>query len=1070
MHLPCKPLLSTIAIASAIIFAQTEAPIDSTAIADTASTSAPSISTEIKGEVHGFLKQDDSPYLVTGDLVVAPNTSLLIEPGVDLYFKPGTGLQVDNGQLVIAGSRMSPVRFLPASEDSKAGDWKGISITGEERAEIRNTHISGAAANIAVENGSADLQKVSIENGIHGIYARNASVTANDCYFGGNQVGFLVSNYANVKIDRNAFEKNKVAIVNSELAETKILSSRISNNETGVLNMGNTLVTLSKTKIAKNDVGVASAEILAPEIIESAKGNKKNISSEAEATMTVLPPAPEIPGIQARPFKASDRIVSVSEKRLDEPSKNDSSKTRWKIIGNAMVGLSYHIVNTTKNENDSLDIVDNDTILTGEKYKNTFQVPGLAGAASVFLMMQSTDGKTIEFNTDLSIDAWNHFAPNPVTLSYMDGFNKATLGDFMQAGGETYMAGIPIFGADYTVSLLRNNANQPLFELNGFFGEAKRSLVEGARHPYIYNDYIEDGELQAQRIAYGGFIKWAPLRRFNIKAGVIYANDELEDPILRDGASSTWTTNDPMQESVTFYADGNWLFFPGNIELNGQIAVGRADTTDAIRQRAINQVFYEAGLNPSSFNLLRQLMQNQSRINSLSDAELYSIFGENTTLSRSEMRESLRTLISEAKSVQKQEQDDRDEGRVMGLNWGSQNFAIGASLNWSTNKTSINTHIKYVGEDFYSAGSPDQLSDTREFGVRVDQHDILGFWNLGLGYQVNVEKAAHEDKTNIFGLSEGSEWGLFGGASDSWLEEHELDNDRTKYIQKARIDNIFKINKNLSASFSYNFEYMTQHRPFQLHGSNNLEDGIYKDGWFSARKGRDSTLLVNKGDSAYVDTERWEEYMDLIEAPYLASCFQEKIFKNIWNVGATFRATKKSVIKANGVFAMRTDASVFHKDELIKNMDLANSTWGKLGYYFSGANYFEQAYPISVTTIFPILQNRFAFTPRYKSYNRDDMSEIEYTVEEEIEVPFMNRFLVLDISSSFRYMNTDWNEEGKDFKETEMDILGNANLRVNHNKKFYTEWFAGTAIYLRPDNKSYQYSDIYMGVNAHYVF
>ena len=44
------------------------------------------------------------------------------------------------------------------------------------------------------------------------------------------------------------------------------------------------------------------------------------------------------------------------------------------------------------------------------------------------------------------------------------------------------------------------------------------------------------------------------------------------------------------------------------------------------------------------------------------------------------------------------------------------------------------------------------------------------------------------------------------------------------------------------------------------------------------------------------------------------------------------------------------------------------------------------------------------------------------------------------------------------------------NVRVNHNKKFYTEWFVGSAVYFRPDNKSNEYSDIYMGVNAHYVF
>ena len=44
------------------------------------------------------------------------------------------------------------------------------------------------------------------------------------------------------------------------------------------------------------------------------------------------------------------------------------------------------------------------------------------------------------------------------------------------------------------------------------------------------------------------------------------------------------------------------------------------------------------------------------------------------------------------------------------------------------------------------------------------------------------------------------------------------------------------------------------------------------------------------------------------------------------------------------------------------------------------------------------------------------------------------------------------------------------NLRVNHNKRFYTEWYTGAALYYRPDNLSNEYKDVYVGVNAHFVF
>ena len=1024
--------------------------------------------TELAGDVHGFLKADKSPYLVTGDIVVGPNMALVIEPGVTLLFKPGTGLQVDNGQLVIAGSKHSPVTLRSANESPKAGDWKGITITGDERAEIRSAIISDATAGIAVENGSMNLHRSIIENSsVRGVYARNADIAVSDCEFRGNQVALNISNYSFGKIERSRFKKNKVAILNSELAESDISLSLISENETGLLNMSNSLVSMNNTEITKNNLGVASVEVLDLSIIQSTKGNTVDLDDEAEAMASLLPPAPEISGIEQRPFKTTDNVASIAEDRAKSLHRGDSTQARWDIIGNTMIGATYHIVNMSKNDGEKNDIVDKDTIAPGKEYINKFQVPGLVGRASAYMLMQSVDGETIEFNANLSADSWNHFSPNPVTLSYSDVHNKVVLGDFQLVGGETYMGGLPIFGADYTVSLMKNKANQPLFQLNGFFGEAKRSLIEGDRHPYIYNEYIDDGELQAQRLAYGGFMKWAPLRRFDAKVGVIYANDELEDPLLRDGASNSWTTSDPIQESFTLYADGNWLFFPGDIELNGQIAVGRADTADVVRQRAINKVFSDAGLNVSSFSLLRQLMQNQSRINSLSDAELYSIFGETTPLTRNRMRDSLKTLVNEAKNVQKDTEDDRDNGRVMGLNWGSQNFAFGASLNWNIYKTRINGHIKYVGEDFYSAGSPNQLSDTREFGARLEQ-DILGFWDLAFNYQINVENAAKGNKTNFFGLSEGTRWGLFGNDESSWFDKHELDTDRTKYIQNVGLDNVFKVNKDMDVNFTYNFEYKTQHRPFQLQGFA-IEDGIYKDNWFSAHQGSDSTMIEDGKDTSYVDAKRWSDYMALELEPTLASRFQEKLFKHTWNFGVTYRAFN-SIFKVNGIWTYRTDGSEFLRDSLIDGINFSNSTWSKLGYYFGASDYFEQTYPISVMTTLPILQNRFGITTRYKTYNRDDMDEFEFIIEDEIEIPFMSRFLILGLNASFRLMDTGWKEDGVEISETEMDIISNVNVCINHTKKFYTEWFVGIADYSRPDNKSSEYSDIYMGVNAYYVF
>ena len=1053
--------------AAAPAAAPAEAPVAEPAVAGT----------EIQGTIQGFLSADKSPYVVTGDLIVAPNTAVIIEPGTVLQFKQGTGITVNNGQLVIAGSQAKPVVLKAASNDAGAvGFWKGITVTGKELSEIRNADISGAVAAVAVENGTLNLQSSRVSaTSSRGVYARNSKLSVRDCEFDNNQgVALHLDNYAEANVERSKFSKNNVAILNSELAETNIASSHFDGNEFGLMSLKNSLFQLSNTKVENNKVGASSEEVLDQDLLENVSNNQTNYNSNAVAIAANLPASPEIPGVERRPLVASDKIGVLAREESA-----DSAKGGWNILGNVMLGGKYHYVQTRRNHGGT-EIIGNDTISYKKHYKNTFQVPGFSGEAAAYVMMQSADGKTIEFNTDMTTDSWNHFSPNPVTLRYNDQYNNAVVGDMMKSEGDIYMAGMPLFGADYTLSLLRNNADEPLFQLNGFFGEAKRSMVPDERHPYVYKNYIEDGTAQAQRLAYGGSLKWAPVRRFDAKIGAIYANDEIHDPLFRDGASKNTNTIDPMVEAFTMYADGNWLFFPGDIELNGQIAVGRADTANVISQRAmgkaIDEVMAQYGMPLTSGSLLRELMQNRSKIGALSNEELSSLFeNSNVPHVRSKMESELKNILDKlaarTKELKKEDEDDQDDGRVLGTNWGSQNFALGASLDWNFYKTSISGHIKYVGEDFYSAGSPDQLSDTREFGARLDQ-GITSFWNMSLTYQLNVENAAKGGATNLFGLGESTRWGLFPDKDSKWFDEHELDVDRTRYTQNAGTQQTFDIGSRTELTLGYNFEYKKQYRGLQLRGDYMLEDKVYEDPWFAPRSAFAKRMIpVAGGDSVEVDSLRWTEYNALQGESYLASKFQEKTYKHTWNAGVSVKALG-SVFKVGGRWTIREDGSEFYKDSIVadKKWDFADTTWAKLGYYFNGSNYFEQVYPVSVTSSFDRVQNRLEVIPRFKNYNRDDMDESEITVSDEMEIPLMNKFMILSLGAEYRYMVTEWKENAENVTEEETDVLGDVKLRVNHSGHFYSEWNVGTALYYRPDNLSSQYKDLYCGINLNYVF
>ena len=201
-----------------------------------------------------------------------------------------------------------------------------------------------------------------------------------------------------------------------------------------------------------------------------------------------------------------------------------------------------------------------------------------------------------------------------------------------------------------------------------------------------------------------------------------------------------------------------------------------------------------------------------------------------------------------------------------------------------------------------------------------------------------------------------------------WFKEHELDMDRTRYTHNADIANTFRIANSLSLRAGYGFEYKNQYRPFQLHAVYTEDSKVYTDDWFAPRQGK-ATTKYDTGDSTIeIDKERWSAYRALDGEDNIASKFEERLFKHTWNAGITLRKGPTTV-NVDAKFALRLDDSKFHNDELVKDFDFSDETWGKLGYYYGGTDYFEHKYPIVATTAFEPFQNRFTLTPRFKTYN-----------------------------------------------------------------------------------------------------
>lgn len=1009
--------------------------------------------TEIKGEYSGFLKAEGSPYLVSETIVVPEGRALLVEAGVVMEFVAGAGLDIQGGSIAVDGSSQMPVVMRPAPGYAS---WNGISITGQHSAGFQNVEIHNAEVGIAVENGVLELKNVNVE-GVNqiGLYARSASVNVQWSKFKFNKgVSVWAANEAQVNLNSCEIFNNHIGFLAGQKSYVEIQSSKIAHNDYGFVDMENNSVRQLRSQIEQNRVGLVANDVPHDDLKKVALRNQKNLEQGGKHITNSLPEEPRNP--VAEIFRAAPPKSTYAE-----------GDVSWSRSGNIEAIMGYHHVLTRTNRTGEAYIVGTDTVESKDKYINYFQVPGLFGELNAYLLMESTDGKSFEFSANLSADTWNHFDPENVLAVYSDKMQRLALGDVFLSGGNIYMAGVNVLGGSYDLNLFHNANGSPLFVVSAYGGEVQKPKLLGDRNEDIYKDYIEDGEVEPQKLLVGGKVRWNMHRRFNGTLGFIGSKDYLDDPLLRDGSKKDANTFSPVMSSKTFFADGNWLLFPGDVELNGQIAVGAADTANASLQRAINEVFVGAGLDASNLTKIRRLMNNPALVDLMTYEELEEFFGDNTMKSKSELQTKLKSLLAQAKSL-RDDYSSRAESPAEIKNWDGQNLAFTGSLRWELGKTLLSGYVRFVGADYYSAGSPDLLQNSREVYGSLDRK-IFDFWKMNFNYKINVENAAHGTAYNVFGMAEGEKLGLVPGADKDWLEKHEQDEDRTLYEHDVNFNNDFKVNKLLEISLGYNMDYRTRSTSQRLFGDYSAESGVFDDSWFEPVKGRSTVDVVRGNDTLKIDSVRWAEYYSLRSKSYLATEFNERIMRHIFKLGFKFDLPK-NILKVGGVWTLRRDMSKFEQDDLLEGFDFEDKTYGLLGYYFHGGDYFEQRYPVSLTTTVGGFRNMFSVTPRYKIYNRDDMTDFEWNVGDNMTIPLSKNFLDLLLAASFRQEFLNRDEEGSRIKEKEMDVSGSGTLRFTHTGSLTSEWTVGAYCAYRPDYKSDEYKDLFGTVSINYSF
>lgn len=1003
--------------------------------------------TEIGGNIEGFLTASKSPYKVTAPLIVAENKALVIDAGVELYFAAGTGLDIRGGAFAAIGNGSQPVKMFAADS---LQHWEGIKITGDIRGVFNHVSIQGAKTAIALENASTEIQHVDVVKSDVGVSVKNSNAMVLDATFAENVAGVIVSEGSQVTFDKAEFSKNEIALTVAEKVDAQFSDVRLTNNKLGLLDMGNNSIKEHAFVVEGNEIGVASADLQSENLKQSVNKNNLNFSNDSRSQYLSLPDVAENPYAESYKNRAVDLAAG-------------KERNNWLLSGNVSTEIGYHLVYTNHNHTGITYAFGQDSIAPGDRYENYFRVPGLYSRYNTNLKLESPDNRVFEFTADVESDQWNNWNVHHVNLTYADESNKAILGDMFMNGGEIYMNGFNLFGASYSTGFLKKNDGRHMFEASIYAGETQKPKLVGENNPDVYNDVIENGNAQVQEMVAGGQVTWNMHKRFNGTLGFIGSKGFKEDPFLRDGMSGQVNTIDPEIASRTFFADGHWLFWPGDIELNGQLALGSADTSDAQVQRAVNQVFSAAGLSVENFALLRKLMQDEQKVSFLTRRELEEIFSDNSTMTLSEMRDMLRSLLKSAREILRSyKKRENDPSKIS--EWDGQNIAAQAGFRWGMGKTILSGHFKYVGSKFYSAGSPDLLSNYRQMDLNLDQR-LFDFWSLSLGYELHVENASAGNKYNIFGFKEGSVYGLPFESTSSWEDKHAEDENRAQFIHDVLFKNSFKLSM-FDISLKYKLNLRNRNRPLHLYSDYDFGSGVLKDSWFLSDGEGPSYIFDNHGEVVKVDSSRFDQYYGLRDEPFLASRFEERILKHNVELELTLKL-KNHAVRVGGTWIYRDDLSEFRNDDLLNGFDFEDRTYGYLGYYFHGADFFEQRYLVSWAVNYDRWRNQLSVAPRYKSYNRDDMSEFEWSLNETFEKVLIDSRLETSLSGNVRQEIVK-RHAGED--EFEADFGASGTMTVHYTKDLYSDYTLGAYYCYRPDSRADQYKDFYASFNLNYAF
>ncbi|AUC75009.1 T9SS type A sorting domain-containing protein [Olleya sp. Bg11-27] len=184
---------------------------------------------------------ENSPYIVTDDIIIFDNIKLTIEPGVTIEFNDGKEIEIRGGNLQAIGTDTNKIIFKSSSQSPTMGVWKGLRFVNRsslDNSKLEFVEISYAA--VAIDT------KETIVYGVDPIWSISNSK------FHMNDIAIDLDSTEENNFYNCIFENNGIAI--NSLNYSEVLNCTFENNVTGI---GYVYDTLIKDNIFRNNTGTA---------------------------------------------------------------------------------------------------------------------------------------------------------------------------------------------------------------------------------------------------------------------------------------------------------------------------------------------------------------------------------------------------------------------------------------------------------------------------------------------------------------------------------------------------------------------------------------------------------------------------------------------------------------------------------------------------------------------------------------------------------------------------------------------------------------------------------------------